>query len=191
MKATWTQLLFGLGTLLLTFAPQCHADPVELAVTGGNLNGEFAIYAGSSNSESFTLNQDTQLGGVSVLVYPYLHSYPLGTYEITVTAPHGETYAVGGSPLVPTEALPDFLPEGTYLLTVIGGPCNGCLNNVVAGMDYYLPATYTQIGATIHDSGSFYFRLTGEGTAPEPGTWALLATAVLFISARRYWRRSA
>jgi len=189
MRATWFNLFLGLAAVI-TFAPQCRADAVDLAVTGGNLFGEFAVTPGSHNSESFTLNQDTESLSVSVLLYPYLHKGSLGTYEITVTAPGGAIYQVGGDSLVQTATLPSILPEGNYILTVIGGQPADPSYPYVAGIDYFLPATFTQIGGTINESATFGFTVTGDTPVPEPATWALLATALLFFPIRRYWPRS-
>lgn len=189
MKITWIHLL--LGSLFVALAPACHADPVELAVSG-HLYGEFAVYPGSTNSEFFTLNQDTQGVGISVVLYPYLYAYPLGPYEVTLTAPGGAMYAVSGDPLVTATPLPNILPEGNYSLNVIGGQCaDPGISCVIAGIDYYLPATYTEIGGTILGGSSFAFELSGETTVPEPASWLLGATSILCLSVLCYRRRLA
>ena len=192
MKAASIHLLLGLATILLVLPSPCHASAVDLAV-GGHLYGEYAVYPLSTTDETFSLNQDTLLGALIVDLYPYQGMFPLGSYEVTLTGPGGANYLVkensySGGVSTP---LPSILAAGNYTLTVNGGPCGMPCYGVNAGMDYYFPATFTDIGGTITGGTSFYFELTGE-TVPEPGTWALLATAaLLLIPVRRYWQRSA
>lgn len=191
MKITWIHLL--LGSLLVALAPACHADPVELSVSG-NLYGEYEIFPNSSISDTFTLDQDTQFVSIGVDIYRREYNlYPLtGTYEVTLTAPDGATYAVAGDSLVPTTAFPTVLSQGNYILTLMGGQCGTPCLGGIAATDYFAPAAFTEIGGSINGgskfSSAFFFELTGE-TVPEPASWLLITTSILCLSALYYRRR--
>jgi hypothetical protein len=94
--------------------------------------------------------------------------------------------------------LPAILPAGNYILSFNGGACGNPCYNFVAGIDYYAPATYSDIGGSVGEAypgGNLGWSLIGETvplqtvaepTVPEPSTWVLIGTALLSIPVHRY-----
>ena len=192
----------GLAVLALSvlFAGSSYADPVHLE-TGGNLFGEPPLGAGQEYEFGFTLSSDTQVTALHFGIFSsFLGHSTFGSYSITLTGPGGTVYwydlvaPVGGT----TQAIPSLLPAGSYQVTYDGISCTDpCINNTVAGMDYYRPATYTQIGGSVlpglglGDGLGWY--LIGDtasssvSAVPEPGTVTLVGSGLLaaFAGLRR------
>jgi hypothetical protein len=178
--------------VLLGLSIAAYADSVNLGVDG-HLYGEYSLGASQSVSETFTLNQDTEVSSLTFGVGPEAGGMLLnGSFQVIVTGAGGVLYAldeqtVNGSPSYQvTTPLPDILPAGQYDIMFEGGACGDPCYSFVAGIDYYSPALYQGLGGSAQ--GPFGFELTGDNV-PEPGTLVLAGTALAFIPARRYWRR--
>jgi hypothetical protein len=193
MKARWACLLSLVPALSLLSAT-CRADSIDLG-TGGHLYGEYNLVANQSVSEGFTLDYETQVNSFGVEITPEYSGFGLlnGFYQVTLTGPGG-TYALAEyswNGTIPGDwvstPLPAILPAGPYTLSFNGGACGDPCYGDVAGIYYYLPATYSEIGGSVGEAypgGNFGWSLIGE-TVPEPGTWVLIGTALLYIPVRR------
>jgi hypothetical protein len=182
----------SLLAILLGISIPCLADTVDIGV-GGHLYGEYALGANQSVGESFTLNDSTQVSSLSFGIAPEANGMMLnGSFQVMVTGAGGVYYALdeqtvdGITTYQVTTPLPDSLPAGEYDILFDGGPCGNPCYGFVAGIDYFNPAIYQQVGGSAQ--GPFGFQLVGE-SAPEPGTWILAGTALALIPLRRYWLR--
>lgn len=193
MKARWECLLLLVPVLFLLPAT-CRADSIDLGV-GGHLYGAYTLAANQSVSEDFTLDYETRVSSFKVGIEPEIGGLGLlnGFYQVTLTG-QGGTYALAEyswNGTIPGDwvstPLPAILPAGQYTLSFNDGACGDPCYTFVAGIDYYAPATYSEIGGLVggaYPGGGFGWSLTGE-TVPEPGTWVLIGTALLCIPVRR------
>jgi hypothetical protein len=192
MNLPYKYLTPSLLLVLLGLSVPCHADPVDIGI-GGHLYGEYSLGANQSVSESFTLGDATQVTSLSFGISPVAGGMMTdGSFQVIVSGAGGVYYSLleqtlNGSPTYQvTTPLPDFLPAGDYNILFEGGPCGNPCYGFVAGIDYFSPAIYQEIGGTAQ--GPFGFQLVGEG-APEPGTWILAGTALALIPLWRYRQR--
>jgi hypothetical protein len=172
----------------------------------GHVYGAYSLGANQSVSETFTLDQNTQVTSLTFGIAPEMAGMALnGSFQVVVTGAGGVVYVldeqtVNGSPTYQvTTPLPGILPSGDYDIMFDGGACGDPCYGFVAGIDFYMPAIYQGIGGNAQ--GSFGFDLTGvsdsqlsafelaANNVPEPGTLVLAGTALVFIPIRRYWRR--
>jgi hypothetical protein len=76
------------------------------------------------------------------------------------------------------------LPAGGYLIALTSLSCDSdCPDNYLASWQYFLPATFTDIGGSVNSidiniDGGLGFEVTGDAV-PEPGTVTLLASGFL------------
>lgn len=187
-------LIPSLLAVLLGFSIPGHADTVNIGV-GGHLYGDYSLGANQTVSESFTLDDTTHVTSLSFGISPDTGGMLMnGSFQVLVTGAGGVYYSlleqtVNGIPTYQiTTPLPDYLQAGTYDILFDGGPCGNPCYGFVAGIDYFNPAIYQEIGGSTQ--GPFGFQLVGE-SAPEPGTWILAGTALALIPVRRYWLRKA
>jgi hypothetical protein len=198
MKTQWACLLL-LAPALSLLPATCGADPVDLGV-GGNLSGEYSLGPNQSISENFTLDYETQVTSLGVAIMPELGGLGKlnGFYQVTLTG-SGGTYSVqdySWNGTIPgnwvSTPLPAILPAGQYILSINSGACGDPCLNFVAGIDYYIQPTYSEIGGSVgegYPGGNIGWRLTGE-TVPEPSTWVLIGTALLYIPVHRAFAKS-
>lgn len=200
MNSRWASLLLSVAAVFLSCPAISHADSVDLSI-GGHLYNAYSLQANSAVSEGFTLDQTTLVTSLQLGIEPVDMIGPLdGSFTVTITGAGGtyfqwqEFYPNGFITSSSRTPLPLLLPAGNYTIDYEGGPCGNACYGEVAAIDYYLPASYTQIGGSVqkgYPGGDLGFTLIGETTTPEPGSWALLGTALACIPIRRYWRRVA
>jgi hypothetical protein len=180
--------------VVLGISIPCRADSVDIGV-GGNLYGEYTLAANQSVSESFTLSDNTYVSSLSFGIAPEANGTIFnGSFQVIVSGAAGIYYALdeqtvdGMTTYQITTPLPDILPAGEYDIMFDGGPCGNPCYGFVAGINYFAPAIYQEIGGSAQ--GPYGFELQGQG-APEPGTWILAGTALALIPLARYRQRKA
>lgn len=207
MKLSYKYLTPSLLIILFGLSSPCLADTVSIGV-GGHLYGSYSLGANQSVSETFSLNQDTQVTSLSFGISPETDQMILnGSYQVVVSGAAGVVYVldeqtVDGLPTYQvTTPLPSILAAGDYNIAFDGGACGNPCYGFVAGIDFFVPAIYQSIGGSAQ--GPFGFDLTGvtdsqlaayEASAsnmPEPGSWILAGTALALIPVLRYRRRRA
>ena len=171
--------------LMLIFVPKGFADTVHLE-TGGHLLGQTPLNVGQQISFGFSLANDTDVTSLTFGLAPVLG----GTYSLTITGPGGATFA----------AQPGLFLAGSYEVTFQGLTCSGFCTIAPAFLDYYAPATYTEIGGTVipgpgvgNGIGWDLVGNTVDNTVPEPATAALVGTGLIaaFSGIRRRLRLAA
>jgi hypothetical protein len=185
----------GLAVLaLLSISSVGYGDTVTLSNVNNHLNNAYGLGANQSASESFTLNQTTDVSSITTGIAPEDFGMFLGFNWQVVISGQGTTLAFAPGTANWTGSL--ILPGGGYTVGFFGGACPipptpGC---EVAGIDYYIPTigqinlVYTQIGGTM--SGPFGFTLEGDTVSPvpEPASVAMVGSgllAALFSMRRR------
>lgn len=207
MNLSYKYLTPSLLVMLLGFSAPCLANTVNIGVDG-NLYGAYSLGANQSVGETFTLNQNTEITSLNFGIQPEIAGMMFdGSFQVIVSGAAGIVYeldelSVNGSPNYQvTTPLPNILAAGQYDITFDGGACGSPCTGFVAGIDYYEPAMYQGLGGSAQ--GPFGFVLTGQtlsdaaalelaqDNVPEPGSWILAGTALMFIPMFRYWRRKA
>lgn len=192
MNLSYKYLAPSLLAILFGVSTACHADPVDIGV-GGHLYGTYSLGANQTVSDSFTLGDTTYITSLGFGISPDVGGMLMnGSFQVVLTSGNEVYYSIleqtlnGSSTYQVITPLPDYLPVGDYNILFEGGPCGNPCYGFVAGIDYFNPAIYDEVGGSVQ--GPFGFNLAGEG-APEPGTWMLAGTALALIPLWQYRQR--